>query len=175
MLRYVRKQTKRFHTLVANCIAIIQDDSEPDQLRHAREGLNLGVEVSRGLSAEGFLSSKPCVTEGSVSLGADSAGVTWSFVSGQSKVKVDAYVYVRPEAGPCFHLWNTLGESLPCTVPISKGMWQISTGRDVLKNTSRYSSPRIPRHIRDFKYHSARNSKSDHQTKGPTYKDNGGK
>jgi len=83
VLRYVRNQTKRFHTFVVNCIEIIRDDSKPDQLRHVREGLNIGDDFSRGLSAESFLSSEPCVPGGSVSLEADRAGVTCFFVSGQ--------------------------------------------------------------------------------------------
>ena len=57
VLRYVRNETKRFHTFVANRIAIIRDGSDPDQRRHVSGDLNPGDDLSRGLSAEALLSS----------------------------------------------------------------------------------------------------------------------
>ena len=57
VLRYVRNETKRLHTFVANRIAIIRDGSDPDQRRHVSEDLNPGDDLSRGLSAEALLSS----------------------------------------------------------------------------------------------------------------------
>ena len=57
MLRYVRNETKPFHTFVANRIAIIRDGSDPDQWRHVNGDLNPGNDLSRGLWAEALLSS----------------------------------------------------------------------------------------------------------------------
>ena len=57
VLRYVRNETKRFHTFVANRIAIIRDGSDPDQWRHVSGDLNPGDDLCRGLSAEALLSS----------------------------------------------------------------------------------------------------------------------
>ena len=56
MLRYVRNETKRFHTFVANRIAIIRDGSDPDQWRHVSGDLNPGDDLTRGLSTEALLS-----------------------------------------------------------------------------------------------------------------------
>ena len=55
MLRYFRNETKRFHTFVANRIAIIRDGSDPDQWRHVGGDLNPADDLSRGLSAEALL------------------------------------------------------------------------------------------------------------------------
>ena len=55
MLRYVSNETKRFHTFVANRIAIIRDGSDPYQWRHVSGDLNPGDDLSRGLSAEALL------------------------------------------------------------------------------------------------------------------------
>ena len=57
VLRYIRNETKRFHTFVANRIAIIRDGSDPDQWRHVGGDLNPAYDLSRGLSAEALLSS----------------------------------------------------------------------------------------------------------------------
>ena len=57
VLRYVRNETKQFHTFVANRIAIIRDGSDPDQWQHVSGDLNPGDDLSRGLSAEALLSS----------------------------------------------------------------------------------------------------------------------
>ena len=57
VLRYIRNETKRFHTFVANRIAIIRDGSDPDQWRHVGGDLNPADDLSRGLSAEALLSS----------------------------------------------------------------------------------------------------------------------
>ena len=57
VLRYIRNETKRFHTFVANRIAIIRDGSDPDQWRHVGGDLNPADDLSRGLPAEALLSS----------------------------------------------------------------------------------------------------------------------
>ena len=57
MLRYIRNETKRFHTFVANRIEIIRDGSDPDQWRHVGGDLNPADDLSRGLSGEALLSS----------------------------------------------------------------------------------------------------------------------
>ena len=57
MLRYVRNETKRFYTFVADRIAVIRDGSDLDQWRRVGEDLKPGEDISRGLSAEALLSS----------------------------------------------------------------------------------------------------------------------
>ena len=57
MVRYIRNETKRFYTFVANRIAIIRDGSDPDQWRHVSGDLNPGGDFSSGLSAQVLLSS----------------------------------------------------------------------------------------------------------------------
>ena len=42
VLRYVKNENRRFHTFVANRIAIIRDSSSPDQLYHVEGTLNPG-------------------------------------------------------------------------------------------------------------------------------------
>ncbi|XP_044184754.1 uncharacterized protein LOC122964893 [Acropora millepora] len=57
VLRYIKNERKRFHTFVANRIAVIRDGSHPDQWRHVAGYLNPGDDLSRGLSAEALLNS----------------------------------------------------------------------------------------------------------------------
>ncbi|XP_044165857.1 uncharacterized protein LOC122949868 [Acropora millepora] len=57
VLRYIRNETKRFHTFVANRIAIIRDGSDPDQWRHVGGDLNPADDLFRGLSVKALLSS----------------------------------------------------------------------------------------------------------------------
>ena len=57
VLRYIRNESKRFHTFVANCIAVIRDGSHPDQWRHVAGYLNPRDNLPRGLSAEALLNS----------------------------------------------------------------------------------------------------------------------
>ena len=52
VLRYVNHEDKRFHTIVANRIAIIRDGSDPNQWRYVSGESNPGDDLSRGLSAE---------------------------------------------------------------------------------------------------------------------------
>ena len=56
VLRYVKNENKRFHTFVANRIAMIRDSSSPCQWYHLEGIKNPGDHTSRGLSAEGLLS-----------------------------------------------------------------------------------------------------------------------
>jgi len=56
VLRYVRNENKRFHTFVANRIAMIRDSSSPGQWYHLEGITNPGDHTTRGLSAEGLLS-----------------------------------------------------------------------------------------------------------------------
>ena len=56
VLRYVKNENKRFHTLVANRIAMIRDSSSPGQWYHLEGIKNPGDHTSRDLSAEGLLS-----------------------------------------------------------------------------------------------------------------------
>ena len=55
VLRYVKNENRRFHTFVANRIAIIRDSSSPDQWYHVEGTLNPGDHTSKGLTAEALL------------------------------------------------------------------------------------------------------------------------
>ena len=55
VLRYVKNENRRFHTFVANRIALIRDSSSPDQWYHVEGTLNPGDHTSRGLTAEALL------------------------------------------------------------------------------------------------------------------------
>ena len=55
VLRYVRNETKRFHTFVANRVAVIRDGSEPRQWKHISGDMNPADDGSRGLTADVFL------------------------------------------------------------------------------------------------------------------------
>ena len=57
MLRYIKNESKRFHTFVANRVAVIRDGPHPDQWRHVAGYLNPGDDLSRALSAEALLNS----------------------------------------------------------------------------------------------------------------------
>ena len=55
VLRYIKNETNRYHTFVANRIAVIRDGSDPDQLKHARGDMNPADDASRRLTADNFL------------------------------------------------------------------------------------------------------------------------
>ncbi|XP_067045584.1 uncharacterized protein [Acropora muricata] len=55
VLRYVKNESKRFHTFVANRITTIGDGSTPDQWYHVEGAMNPGDHTSRGISADSFL------------------------------------------------------------------------------------------------------------------------
>ena len=52
VLQYIRNQSKRFHTFVANRLSVIHENSAPHQWKHVRSDLNPADEVSRGLTVE---------------------------------------------------------------------------------------------------------------------------
>ena len=58
VLRYVKSETRRFHTFVANRVALIRDGSEPHQWNHVSGNMNPADDVSRGLTADVFLSQR---------------------------------------------------------------------------------------------------------------------
>ena len=54
VLRYIKNETSRYNTFVANRVAV-RDGSEPDQCRHVRGDMNLADNAFRGLTAANFL------------------------------------------------------------------------------------------------------------------------
>ena len=52
VLQYIRNQSRRFHTFVANRLSVIHENSTPTQWRHVGSELNPADEVSRGLTVE---------------------------------------------------------------------------------------------------------------------------
>ena len=52
VFQYIRNQSKRFHTFVANRLSVIHENSAPHQWRHISSELNPADEVSRGLTVE---------------------------------------------------------------------------------------------------------------------------
>ena len=54
VLQYIRNQSKRFHTFVANRLSVIHENSAPHQWRHIGSELNPADEVSRSLTVEGI-------------------------------------------------------------------------------------------------------------------------
>ena len=55
VLRYVKSESKPFHTFVANRITTIRDGYTPDQWYHVEGAMNPGDHTSRGRSADAFL------------------------------------------------------------------------------------------------------------------------
>ena len=53
--RYVKNETNRYHTFVANRVAIIRDGSQPNQWFHVNGDNNPADDTSRGLTADIFL------------------------------------------------------------------------------------------------------------------------
>ena len=53
-LRYVKNETRRYQTFVANQVAIIRDGSEPHQWKHVSREMNPADDASRGLTADIF-------------------------------------------------------------------------------------------------------------------------
>ncbi|XP_072041448.1 uncharacterized protein [Amphiura filiformis] len=58
VLQYIRSETKRFKTFVANRLAIIKDGSTPSQWRYVATSLNPADDCSRGLPANKFLENE---------------------------------------------------------------------------------------------------------------------
>ena len=52
VLQYIRNQSKKFHTFVANRLSVIHENSAPHQWRHIGSELNPADEVSRSLTVE---------------------------------------------------------------------------------------------------------------------------
>ena len=55
VLQYIRNQTKRFHTFVANRVTTIHEASSPEQWRYVNTELNPADDASRGLDADSML------------------------------------------------------------------------------------------------------------------------
>lgn len=54
VLRYIGNESRRFHTYVANRVALIREDSSPSQWRHIDSKSNPADDASRGVTAESF-------------------------------------------------------------------------------------------------------------------------
>ena len=57
VLRYIRNESRRYHTYVGNRIAVIHDGSSPSQWRYVDTSSNAADDASRGLSADSLISS----------------------------------------------------------------------------------------------------------------------
>ena len=57
VLQYIKNRARRFHTFVANRVAIVPDGSSPDQWRYVNSELNPADDVSRGLSASDLVNN----------------------------------------------------------------------------------------------------------------------
>ncbi|XP_048753936.2 uncharacterized protein LOC125665332 [Ostrea edulis] len=55
VLRYIQNSTARFHTFVANRLAVIHEGSQPTDWRYINTKLNPADNASRGISADGLL------------------------------------------------------------------------------------------------------------------------
>ena len=55
VLRYIANESKRFHTYVANRVAIIREDSSPSQWRYIESKSNPADDASRGTSTDAFI------------------------------------------------------------------------------------------------------------------------
>jgi len=58
VLQYIRNQSKRFHTFVANRLTVIHENSEPHQWRHVSFELNPADDASRGLTVDEMILNK---------------------------------------------------------------------------------------------------------------------
>ena len=57
VLKYINNEDKRFHTFVANRVAVVRDSSDPSQWSHVETKVNPDDDASRGLTADEFLGS----------------------------------------------------------------------------------------------------------------------
>ena len=57
VLKYINNEDKRFHTFVANRVAVVRDGSDPSQWRHVETKVNPADDASRGLTADEFVGS----------------------------------------------------------------------------------------------------------------------
>ena len=57
VLRYVKNEMRRYHTFVANRVALIHDGSEPHQWNHVSGNMNPADDTSRGLTPDVLVKS----------------------------------------------------------------------------------------------------------------------
>ena len=55
VLKYINNEDKRFHTFVANRVAVLHNGSDPSQWRHVETKVNPADDASRGLTADEFV------------------------------------------------------------------------------------------------------------------------
>ncbi|XP_069114845.1 uncharacterized protein [Argopecten irradians] len=58
VLQYIKNKKRRFHTFVANRVAIIHDGSSPESWRHVDGSLNPADDASRGLNVSEIVAKK---------------------------------------------------------------------------------------------------------------------
>ena len=58
VLQYIRNDAKRFHTFVANRVALIREESDPSQWRHIDSHSNPADDASRGMSVDELLGNE---------------------------------------------------------------------------------------------------------------------
>ncbi|KAJ8031990.1 hypothetical protein HOLleu_25384 [Holothuria leucospilota] len=58
VLQYIRNQNKRFHTFVANRVAMIHEGTSPSQWSHVESQSNPADDITRGVSAERLVTSQ---------------------------------------------------------------------------------------------------------------------
>lgn len=57
VLQYIRNESTRFHTFVANRLTVIHENSEPDQWKYVNSELNPADDASRGLTVDAMIQS----------------------------------------------------------------------------------------------------------------------
>ena len=163
VLRYIKNENKRFHTFVANRIAMVRDGSHPDQWRHVGGDVNPADDLSRGLSAEALLNSERWIKgpeflwmpkefwpPDPLSLG--------SVPDTDPEVKVNAKANVTSLAQPFCPLveyfqrtssWFRLKKSIAWFLRYRESLLMASTGKKVTKSTP--ATPKPPITVQEIK------------------------
>ena len=127
VLQYIENQQKRFHTFVANHLAIIHDGSDPAQWRYVNSNLNPADDATRGLTIDQLLHNYRWLRGPEFLWKAETnwptrPDVLSSTLEGDPEVKREEHVNLvigsQPEEAPLSRLikryssWNTLKKAV---------------------------------------------------------------
>eukprot|EP00063_Salmo_salar_P064092 XP_014038927.1 PREDICTED: uncharacterized protein LOC106592141 [Salmo salar] len=148
VLKYIRNDTKRFHTFVANRVAMIRDLSKAKQWRYLNSKHNPADDASRGLHVEIFLNSKrwrkgPEFLEKTETQWPEVPEELGSIPSDDPEVRKDVIVNSTcvEEKSPTSKLieyystWNSLKKAVAWMLKLKRLLIQLSQKRKVLTQT----------------------------------------
>ncbi|XP_052378933.1 uncharacterized protein LOC127931174 [Oncorhynchus keta] len=148
VLKYIRNDTKRFHTFVVNRVGMIRDLSKAKQWRYLNSKHNPADDASRGLYVEMFLNSKrwhkgpeflekpetqwPKVPEELGSIPPDDPEVRKDVIVNHTSVEEKSPTSKLIEY---YSTWNSLKKAVAWMLKLKKRLLQLSQKRNIFSQT----------------------------------------